>query len=236
MKPDNKQEFSQVIRAMFDNYGRQMPLPETLRVWWAMFESFSIEQFRMACLAHMRDEPKFPPSAAQLLERMSPAGAGRPGPEEAWAIAVKASNESETVVMIDEIAQAWGAAAAIFALGDEVGARMAFKEVYERLTKGAVCPPKWWPSIGNDPYKRDAALADAKRAGLLPGPSVAALLPGAGNSTSPEGLARLKEEMKRLTMKVGAGQEHVEKDRMQTAERKKAIADAVALYEAGGNK
>ncbi|MFS7082118.1 hypothetical protein ABMZ19_25175, partial [Escherichia coli] len=83
-----------------------------------------------------------------------PSASSRPGPEEAWSIAVRACDEAETVVMNDEIALAWGAAKPIFDLGDEVGARMAFKEVYERQVAAATGPAKWWPSLGTDQHKR----------------------------------------------------------------------------------
>ena len=237
MKTEDRTEFSQVIRATFDNYGRQAPLPETLRVWWASLEPYGIQQFRMACLSHIRREPKFPPTLAQLLELMGHREPGRLGVEEAWARAVLACDESETVVMNDEIAQAWGVAKPIFDLGDEVGARMAFKEAYQRITAHATGPVKWWPSIGSDQHKRDIALSEAKRAGLLPAEQIKALLPPpmpTKATANPEGLQRLKAEMARLKMK--ANTERVEAQRKRDAERqavvdrKAAIAAVVSQY------
>lgn len=236
MKDSEKAEFSQVVRAMFDNYGRQAPLPETLRLWWGMLAQFDIVAVRNACQRHIESEPKFPPTIAQLLAILRPAElSGRPGPEEAWSIAVRACDEAETVVMNDEIALAWGAAKPIFDLGDEVGARMAFKEVYERQVSAAKEPVKWWPSIGTDQHKRDAALSEAKRAGLLPAPQVSALLP---NHTSdkgcPEGLKRLKEAMQELRLGNEAAiakreQERAE-ERQRVADQKRAIANQIANY------
>lgn len=235
MKPEDHKEFALVIRATFDNYGRQSPLPETLRVWWASLEQFGIQQFRMACMAHIRTEPKFPPTLGQLLELMGHREPGRLGAEEAWARAVLACDETETVVMNDQIAEAWGIAKPIFDLGDEVGARMAFKEAYTRLMAGSTAPAKWWPSIGSDPHKRDAALSEAKRAGLLSAPAVAALLPPpmpTKATANPEGLQRLKAEMERLRLKSIADAEAKEAERqlhrdMEEA-RKRQIAAQVA--------
>ena len=238
MKPEDRNEFAQVVRATFDNYGRPAPLPETLKVWWAMFESFGIQQFRMACLTHMRQEPKFPPSSGQLLALMGHREPGRLGCEEAWARAVKACDETETVVMNDEIAEAWGIAKPIMDLGDEVGARMAFKEAYERITANATGPAKWWPSIGSDPHKRDAALAEAKRAGLLSAPAVAALLPPPAptpGKTNPEGIKRLKAEMERLRLKSIAEAEEREAERQLARDmeeaKKRQIAAQVSAYQ-----
>lgn len=236
MKDSEKAEFSQVVRAMFDNYGRQAPLPETLRLWWGLLAQFDIVAVRNACQKHIETEPKFPPTAGQLLAILRPAETnGRPGPEEAWAIAVKACDESETVVMNDEIAYAWGVAKPIFDLGDEVGARMAFKEVYERQVSAAKEPVKWWPSIGTDQHKRDAALSEAKRAGLLPAPQVSALLPNnTGDKGCPEGLKRLKEVMADLRLKGQFDAETAELERLDklksVASQKQEIADRVNAY------
>lgn len=237
MKTEDRTEFSQVIRATFDNYGRQSPLPETLRVWWASMEPYGIQQFRMACLSHIRREPKFPPTLAQLLELMGHREPGRLGVEEAWSRAVLACDESETVVMNDDIAQAWGVAKPIFDLGDEVGARMAFKEAYQRITAHSTGPAKWWPSIGSDPHKRDVALSEAKRAGLLPAEQVKALLPPpmpTKATASPEGLRKLKEEMERLRLRGVAEAEarEVERQAQRAKEQaqKRQIAARVATY------
>lgn len=84
--------------------------------------------------------------------------------DEAWAIAIQAIDENETVVWTQEIAEAWGAARLIVAGGDEVGARMAFRSAYERrLTESRANGrrPKWFPSLGHDPAKRAPALETA---------------------------------------------------------------------------
>lgn len=237
MRDSEKAEFSQVVRAMFDNYGRQAPLPETLRLWWGMLSQFDIVAVRNACQRHIESEPKFPPTIAQLLAILRPAElSGRPGPEEAWSIAVRAADESQTVVMNDEIAVAWGAAKPIFDLGDEVGARMAFKEVYERQVSAATSPAKWWPSLGTDQHKRDAALSEARRQGLLPAPQVAALLPNhTDDKGCPEGLKRLKEAMAQLRLGSDAEEAKAEQERVAErqiiADKKRWIAEQVSNFQ-----
>lgn len=242
MLDQDKQQFADVIKATFDSYHREQPMNMTLRLWWEMLGPFDIGSVRAACLKHIATEPKFPPTIGQILEILN-AGSkcGRLGAEEAWALAVRACDESETVVMNDDIAQAWGICKPIMDLGDEVGARMAFKESYHRITASAAGPVKWWPSIGNCPHKRDAALSEAKRQGLLPAPQVAGLLPPAiqiaesGDQGSPEGLKRLKEVMAQMRSKneADATQAMREREHAREAEahKKAVIAERVAEYE-----
>jgi hypothetical protein len=91
--------------------------------------------------------------------------------DEAWAIAIQAMDENETVVWTQPIAEAWGCAQLIMRAGDEVGARMAFRAAYERRITAARADglhPKWFPSLGHDPEKRAAALAAAAERLRLP--------------------------------------------------------------------
>jgi len=84
--------------------------------------------------------------------------------DEAWAIAIQATDESETVVWTQPIAEAWACAQIIMRDGDEVGARMAFRSAYDRRVAAARAnglSPKWFPSLGHDPEKRATALAAA---------------------------------------------------------------------------
>jgi hypothetical protein len=240
MNEQDKSEFAQVVRATFNNYGREAPMQETLRMWWGILADFDIAAVRIAFSKHITTEPKFPPTVGQILEILNAGNkTGRLGAEEAWALAVRACDESETVIMNDEIAQAWGVCKPVMDLGDEVGARMAFKEAYQRITAAATGPVKWWPSIGSDPHKRDTALSEAKRQGLLPAPHVAGLLPPAatvsGESGSPEGLKRLKEAMAALRLKNEADADQAAREREHArkaeAHKKAQIAARVAEYE-----
>ena len=235
MQQIDKADFVKLLSLCYSTLGRALPPLESIDLWLTVLQPYTFEQVRGALSAHMR-ESKFPPVPADVVTRI-PSASSRPGPEEAWSIAVRACDEAETVVMNDEIALAWGAAKPIFDLGDEVGARMAFKEVYERQVAAATGPAKWWPSLGTDQHKRDAALSEAKRAGLLPSPDVIGLLPPASRegSSDPEGLKRLKEAMKDLQLGTEAAiakreQERAE-ERKRVLDHKQSIADQVASYQ-----
>lgn len=95
---------------------------------------------------------------------------GHPGKDEAWAIALSASDESETVVMTAEIRQAMTASGPVLEVGDKVGARMAFMSAYERLVIAAraeALPAKWEVSLGYDSARRVIAIESAVRSKLI---------------------------------------------------------------------
>jgi len=98
---------------------------------------------------------------------------GRPGPEEAWARMPKGERmEDDTVVWCEEERAAYGACRSLLLEGDQIGARMAFKERYEREVAEARSqsrPARWIVSAGYDIEHRLAALASAvgeKRIGV----------------------------------------------------------------------
>ncbi|RRD43526.1 hypothetical protein EII18_02990 [Comamonadaceae bacterium OH3737_COT-264] len=95
---------------------------------------------------------------------------GRLAPNEAWALALRALDERETVVWTDEVAAAWGQARPVAEAGDKVGARMAFLSAYERIVREGRemrRQPVVLVSEGWDAAGRNAALDQAVSAGLL---------------------------------------------------------------------
>lgn len=244
MNEKDRAEFAQVVRTTFNNYGREAPMQETLRMWWGLLAEFEIVTVRLAFSRHVVADTKFPPSIGQILEILNAGNkARRLGAEEAWTLAVKACDETETVILNDEIAQAWGICKPVMDIGDEIGARMAFKEAYQRITAAATDPVKWWPSIGSDPHKRDAALAEAKCQGLLPASHVAALLPPpmpTNVTGNPEGLQRVKDEIAKMNLsrmdRVVARDAAVKAERDAVIAAKQAIADRIAQYRKGAQQ
>jgi hypothetical protein len=112
---------------------------------------------------------KFFPKIAELREL---AGAlsdalsdGRPGPEEAWARMPKGERmEHDSVVWCAEERAAYSACRSLLLNGDQIGARMAFKERYEREVAEARSqrkPVQWIMSPGHDIDQRLTILATA---------------------------------------------------------------------------
>ena len=102
---------------------------------------------------------------AAVLSRID---TGHPGAEEAWALCPR--DEDATVVWTSEMADAYGVAAALLREGDQVAARMAFRERYTELVRkanDARRPARWVASLGHDPAGRDAVLLEAVEKGRL---------------------------------------------------------------------
>jgi hypothetical protein len=155
--------------------GAYQPNAASSALFFRSMQAYPLSAFRKALDAHMADPQRgrFVPVPADLIAQIDGAAAddGRPGAEEAWAIAVRSTDESATIVWTEEIAQAWGVCSTVMQLGDEVGARMAFKEAYNRMVTDArriQKPARWTPTLGHDVNQRREALARAETAGLLP--------------------------------------------------------------------
>lgn len=106
---------------------------------------------------------------AAILQRIHGAD-GRPGKDEAWSMALAASDEYDTVLLTAEIRQAMVASGPILEAGDKVGARMAFMSAYERLVTNARndnVAAKWEVSLGFDPARRAIAVESAIRSQLI---------------------------------------------------------------------
>ena len=206
---------------------------------------YSLDQFRAALSAHCLDKARgrFTPKPADIIEQIDGASAndGRPSADEAWAIALRSQDEADTVVWTAEIAEAFSLCSSVFP--DEVGARMAFKDAYNRIVDRARQlrqPAAWTVSLGWDMSKREVVLQRATTAGLIAHEQVMQLLPNYTDGRqpqieeSPEGLRRLKEVMAQLRLK-GIHEEEQQQDRataerLKTAERKREIATQVQKH------
>lgn len=145
------------------------------------------EPMVMKALTRCRRELKGRLTIADVLTRIED---GRPGAEEAWAMIPR--DEASTVVWTEEMAKAWGVALPLLEMGEDIPARMAFKEHYTLAVQRArderkpVC---WMPSLGHDPHGRTSALLAAVQQGKLQVEQVAGLLPY--HETTPETQALL---------------------------------------------
>lgn len=161
---------------------------------------------------------------------------------EAWAIAIKAMDERETVVWTQPMAEAWGCAQLIMQAGDEVGARMAFLSAYDRRVATARADglrPKWFPSLGHDPAKRAAALEAAADRLRLPNlREQAAIEDLTGQpSSSPEIAAWIAQARRTMRMQAPRPGSEVPLDELVAAlpqdrdARRKALAEMTPMQE-----
>lgn len=151
-------------------------------------------------LKRCQDEVHGRLALADIIQRIDD---GRPGAEEAWGMIPQ--DEWKTVVWCDEMAEAWGIASSILSAGDEVGARMAFKEAYNRLIREARSSgvkPHYWVSLGHDIHGREHVIREAVDRGRISLEHAQRLLPD----------SRITEEMQELlggvTKRLTGGNSH----------------------------
>ncbi|WP_104656550.1 hypothetical protein [Ralstonia insidiosa] len=244
MRPSDQPEFVQLLNLCYSTLLRPLPTFEAIDLWQTILEPYSIEQVRMALSAHMR-ESKFPPMPADVVSRMPKASDMRPEVDEAWAIAIRAADERETVVWTTEIAEAWHVAAPVFH-GDEIGARMAFKAAYARIVernRGQNVAPQWVVSQGHDSARRQEVVAQAVREGRLQlthaqaaAPMLAAPEDEAAHAVDvAANLKRIKEMLKSMGSPTERAQAQRAERARETAQRvvevKRQVAQRVAEYE-----
>ena len=154
------------------------------------------EEQLIAALTRCRRELRGRLTVADVLDRMVLAGR-HPTANEAWGLVLASRDESDTVVWTDQIAEAAGIAQPVLDAGDDVGARMSFRDAYDRILRESPEPPRWFPSLGSDLERRSAALDRAVRSGLLTHQHASGLLP-ASKDPGPIGAALFGGEPLRL--------------------------------------
>jgi len=128
----------------------------------------------MGALTRCRRELKGRLTIADVLTRLDD---GRPGVEEAWAMVPK--GEDATVVWTEEMALAMSVVHDLIDR-DEIAARMAFKEAYQRLCQSSRdrnAPVSWSVSLGWDAQGREQVIREAVEKGRLTSAQATIYLP-----------------------------------------------------------
>lgn len=146
-----------------------------LRVFEARLSDYQ-EKDVLAALEKCQVELRGRLTVADVIDRIRTSG-GHPSGNEAWALVISSQDEAETVVWTDQIAEAAAVAQPIIDSGDEVGARMAFRDAYDRIIRDRQDAPRWFPSLGTNVAKRQIALERAVLAGRLQKTHIDGLLP-----------------------------------------------------------
>lgn len=132
--------------------------------------------------------------------------------DEAWAIAERSYDETDSVVWTSEIAGAFGV---VRHMDDRIAARLAFKAAYRRLVSDSQGRPTWNLSAGTDSMTRAAAVHDAIAAGRLPkgaqkkllgaGPAPPKALP-APSTSGPVQVGDMRAFVEKLKLKRDRGE------------------------------
>lgn len=238
-------QFAKLMDQAYALHMKTLPL-EAKMIFFKAMEPYPLEVVSRALTATIRDPQRgqYPPKPADLIAQIQGVAGddGRPGAEEAWAIALTSRDESDTVVWTQETAEAFAICSPIMELGDEVGARMAFKEAYQRLTsqsRNANIPVQWSASLGWNLERRTTVLTKAATAGLLAAPVVAGLLPPpAATAQGEDDNARVQLDKIRKMMadmnteKQRESELHAQRERGATAAAKQRANDLVKQHQA----
>ena len=140
----------------------------TAAIMAADLSAFSKPQLQQA-LHRVRMEATGKLNTKIILDQLD-AAYGRPGADEAWALALKARDEHATVIWNNEIQEAWAAIGSMVHGKDQVGARMAFKDAYQRVVlnaRGDQRMPQPVVAIGFDKAQRLSVVTEAFAQGRI---------------------------------------------------------------------
>lgn len=198
---------------------------------------YSIEVFRAALEAHiMGPDGIYTPKPAHIVAQIEGMAAndGRPNDDEAWAIAITARDEADTVVWTTEIADAFAQCRSLLDLcNDVVAARMAFKGAYARsvtAARAARQPVRWSACLGWDQAKRHTVLEKAARFGLLAAPALLAIAHNPIGEPLPDAHARTQIAQVRAMLAYTNAELNAAANRKNEAawDAEQAISDRVA--------
>lgn len=130
----------------------------------------------LAALNRCRRELTGRLTLAAILQRLD---TGLPSADEAFGMLVEGWRNEALTVVVPAIAMraAGNGAQELYFCGDKTGARMAFREAYERLAADVQGKAAWFVSAGNDRDQRSAAVMAAVKAGRLEQQQAAGYLP-----------------------------------------------------------
>lgn len=171
MQSNELTKFASMLDGLCDYYQRQPLAKITASIYWEGLSGYSLDQVKQAAMAHIADPAagQYFPKVADLTRHILRVEmAGVPGPDEAWAICYPLTDERRTVVITDAMRDAWALAWPVLHSGDEVGARVAFKDAYKRLIQSSTTAPRWELQLGTCMESRAEAIRLAVDAGRLP--------------------------------------------------------------------
>lgn len=236
MLDSEKKMFLGLVTQTFAAYGKPLPEGALTSAWWDNLRQFPFVVVSAAVQSYRDEQGEFPPVPAGIAKRCKLMD-GRPTADEAWAIAVRAKDESESVVWTDEASQAFGFVKAL--MSDAIAARRAFIDAYNRLVADARAEgrqTRWTASYGWDLRKREAVISAAQVAGYLPAPEKPLSI---GCNLEKDDAAKSGIEMVRAALsiltpmseKLQAKKEaELKKQREEAEEKKRQIAEQVAAY------
>lgn len=226
MRSTEFDQFAIVWAAAWEQAGSCIT-PSAIELTFEALHDYSLGDIRKALTVHMRDPRagRFAPKAADVIGILDAANpAGLPTADEAWSICLRSFDDSDTVIVCDEIMSARAVAQPVMDEGDSTGARMAFRAAYERIiaeSRISGRKPRWWISAGMDRELRDQRISEAIAIGRL-GAEFAPALPAPSCPRQSGGLVQIG--------RAGAGPryettEDREQKRLQAEDRRRLVVE-----------
>lgn len=219
MTDSDKPQFMQLLAETLAAYGKPLPEAAMVRAWLANMAPYPMRVIESAFQSYLDENGEFAPVPAGIAKRCKLMD-GRPGAEEAWAIALTGRDEANSLVWTTEMAEAFAICRPVLDTSGPISARKPFLEAYERIVTSARAarrPAEWVASVGWDGQQHAQVLAKAISAGLLPAPAVAGLLEGKRAEPTPDGAAR--EQLAAVKKLLADGLAAKERARVEHAER-----------------
>ena len=203
MKSTDEDAFAAMLTGVMTDVYDKAIKPTLIDLWIASLQPYDLADVQTALMRYVTDpaDCKFPPKPGDIIRHLPIAATDdhHPGPDEAWGMLLRLiGNERETGVLTDEMRAGWAACQPILDLGDEVGARMCFLDVYRCQLQEARqngFKARWSVTLGVDPTLRVQRLNEAVAAlkisadhahSLLPSPTPVSLEAVAGLLEGPE--------------------------------------------------
>lgn len=163
MNAGEREEFAALLLGIAEIYNRQLSRP-AIGAYWEVLRGNSLHDVQQGFWAHLGDPTigHRMPMPADILKRL-PARAL--SAEEAWAKAMRLRIFDEQATLVIERAILMAFPFSLYAGGDRIAARMAFKSAYEPAL--AEHGQEMAISLGHDPDGRGPAIQDAVRAGRI---------------------------------------------------------------------
>lgn len=173
----------------------------------------------MTALTRCRKEITGKLTLKAIIDLLAPVG-GWLSANEAWAQALPAADERNTVVWTVESRKAWFMALPLLESGDKVGARMAFIAAYDRevaQSKSAGATPQQEVSYGDDAELRRIAVTNAQDRGLLPPPrkEEALALPNLSPEKASDNRRKIAEGLRDLAKQISISAQQDREERRE---------------------
>lgn len=170
MDNQDAQRFGEILLTTLSaRAGEKVQLTNAMKSWWwKALLPYQLKHIEQAFVIHSR-RSHHKPAPSDIIDIINQQD-GRPSADEAWPQALKAADESLSFVWTEEMAKAWYQCQPVFEQGDEIGARMAFRQTYQRLIDDArlrMKPVKWSVMLGHDPELRVQAVTQAEAKGYI---------------------------------------------------------------------